>query len=312
MLDKYIRLLKNGKVVAFPTETVYGLGADAWNPDAVKKVFETKGRPADNPLIVHISNIQEVEDFAESISEDAKKLMEAFWPGPLTIIFFKKPEVLDIITGGLGTVALRWPKHPLSQDLIARAGPLVAPSANSSGNPSPTKAEHVKEDFGEDFPVIDAGTTDIGLESTVLDITEIPYRIYRPGAISAKEIETVTNREVIQASSSNSSDTTAARSPGTKYSHYSPKAVVQWLSEEASIQPEKGLYLLHNRKSGSSSKNLVQYNGNYKKMGRELYDRFRQADHLGLAAVFVEPFTEKQQKQSIVQALQNRITKAIG
>lgn len=312
MLDKYIRLLKDGKVVAFPTETVYGLGADAWNPDAVKKVFETKGRPADNPLIVHISTIQEVEDFAETISEDAKKLMEAFWPGPLTLIFSKKPEVLDIITGGLDTVALRWPKHPLSQDLIARAGPLVAPSANSSGNPSPTKAEHVKEDFGKDFPVIDAGTTDIGLESTVLDITEIPYRIYRPGAISAEEIEKITGQKVIQASISESSDDTAARSPGTKYSHYAPKAVVQWLPEEASIQPHKGLYLLHNRNSNYNSKNVIQYNGNYRKMAHELYDRFRQADHLGLAAVFVEPFTDNQRKQAIVQALRNRITKAIG
>lgn len=310
MLDQYVQLLKNGEVVAFPTETVYGLGADAWNPDAVKKVFETKGRPADNPLIVHISYSNQVEDFAESVSEDARKLMEAFWPGPLTLIFPKKTEVLDIITGGLDTVALRWPKHPLSQDLIARAGPLVAPSANSSGKPSPTKAKHVKEDFGSDFPVIEAGTTDIGLESTVLDITETPFRIYRPGAVSAKEIEEVTGKKVVQASSS--SKNTATRSPGTKYSHYSPKAEVQWLAEEANINPQKGLYLLHSRDARLSDETVIHYGANFQQMARELYDRFRQADHLGLSAVFIEPFTDQQLEQSIVEALFNRISKAIG
>lgn len=310
MLDQYIQLLKNGNVVAFPTETVYGLGADAWNPDAVKKVFETKGRPADNPLIVHISNTNEVEDFADTISEDARKLMEAFWPGPLTLIFRKKPEVLDIITAGLDTVALRWPKHPLSQDLIARAGPLVAPSANSSGKPSPTKPEHVKEDFGDDFPVIEAGTTDIGLESTVLDITEIPYHIYRPGAVSAKEIEKVTGQktELVTPPSKD----TAARSPGTKYSHYSPEAKVQWLPKDASIDPSKELYLLHSRSAHPTGENIIHYKGDYSRMARELYDRFRQADHLGMTSVFVESFSDEQRKESIVQALQNRIDKAVG
>jgi len=310
LLDRYVELLKNGEVVAFPTETVYGLGADAWNPDAIKKVFETKGRPSDNPLIVHISNVNEVENFAADIPADAQKLMKAFWPGPLTLIFRKKPEVLDIITAGLDTVALRWPNHPLSQDLIAQTGPLVAPSANSSGRPSPTRAEHVQEDFGKDFPVIEAGETNIGLESTVLDITSAPYRIYRPGAVSAEEIAKVTGKKVIHASQH--STETSTRSPGTKYSHYAPDALVQWLTSEVHPDDKKTLYLLHSGLNHPSQENIIEYDGDYHKMAHELYDRFRQADHRGYNKILIEPFSDIQLKKALVQALQNRINKAVG
>ncbi|MEL7834318.1 L-threonylcarbamoyladenylate synthase [Fodinibius sp. Rm-B-1B1-1] len=308
MLDRFITLLKKGEVVAFPTETVYGLGADAQNPDAIKKVFETKGRPSDNPLIVHVSDQKQVKQFATNISEDARKLMDTFWPGPLTLIFKKKPEVLDLITAGLDTVALRWPKHPLSQELIALAGPLVAPSANSSGKPSPTKAEHVKEDFGKDFPVVEAGETAIGLESTVLDISSEPYTIYRPGAISAQEIANIIHKNV-EYKSTKSQETTA-KSPGTKYTHYTPDASVQWLKENPHIA-DNTLYLLHSR-TISDGKNMIQYEGNFNKMAHELYDRFRQADHLGYTAIAIEPFSDDQYDNPIVQALQNRISKAIG
>jgi L-threonylcarbamoyladenylate synthase len=310
LLNRYIDLLKSGEVVAFPTETVYGLGADAKNPDAIHKVFEIKGRPSDNPLIVHISGKEQVEDFASEISEDARKLMDAFWPGPLTLIFKKKPEVLDLITAGLDTVALRWPKHPLSQELIARVGPVVAPSANSSGKPSPTKAEHVKEDFGNDFPVVDAGETAIGLESTVLDISSEPYTIYRPGAISADEITEIIGKEVFQDSGSSKDET--AKSPGTKYSHYTPKARVQWISSGDTTFVEEALYLLHSRPAPRKSNRVIHYDRNFNKMAHELYDRFRQADHQQLDFVFVEPFSNEQLQKPIVQALQNRISKAIG
>ncbi|MDZ7660607.1 L-threonylcarbamoyladenylate synthase [Fodinibius sp.] len=310
MLDQYINLLKSGEVVAFPTETVYGLGADAKNPDAIKKVFEIKGRPSDNPLIVHIADKKQVEDFASEITDDAQKLMDAFWPGPLTLIFKKKPEVLDIITAGLDTVALRWPKHPLSQQLIALAGPVVAPSANSSGKPSPTKAEHVKEDFGDDFPVVDAGETEIGLESTVLDITSEPYTIYRPGAVSADDISSIIDKEVIQESNSSTDET--AKSPGTKYSHYSPEAKVQWISGGDATFVEEALYLLHSRPAPRKNSRVIHYDGNFNKMAHELYDRFRHADHQHLEYVFIEPFSDEQLQKPIVQALQNRISKAIG
>jgi L-threonylcarbamoyladenylate synthase len=309
LLDRYVGLLHNGEIVAFPTETVYGLGADAWNATAIQKVFDLRGRPADNPLIVHVSTIKEVEDFAAEISDDARKLMKKFWPGPLTLIFPKKPEVLDIITGGLDTVALRWPKHPLSQGLIARVGPLVAPSANSSGKPSPTKPEHVKEDFGDDFPIVEAGETEIGLESTVLDISGHPYQIYRPGAISAEEIEEVVNTKVIVTQSSKKGN--AAKSPGTKYSHYSPEASVRWLKEDEDFSEPNALYLFHSGKIDRNDTNVINFKNDYKRLGHELYDRFRQADQKGYTEIVIEPFSEQQQER-LIPALVNRIEKAVS
>ena len=311
MLDRYIQLLKEGEIVAFPTETVYGLGADAWNPSAVQKVFKKKERPADNPLIVHIDTIPAVEQFAREVSDDARTLMHHFWPGPLTLIFKKKAEVLDLVTAGLDTVAIRWPKHPLSQELIAQAGPLVAPSANSSGRPSPTRAEHVREDFGEHFPVIDAGKTAIGLESTVLDLSATPYRIYRPGAISRQEIERITGKK-ISANDDKKSEDTAAKSPGTKYTHYSPDAIVRWLNAKETIAVDScTLYLLHSRRPEQEGENIIIYEGDFQKLARELYDRFRQADHQEYATVVIEPFAGEQE-DSLIPVLTNRIQKAIG
>ena len=307
MLDRYIQLLEAGEIVAFPTETVYGLGADAWNPTAIQKVFDQKERPSDNPLIVHVSSMAEVEHFALEISEDARQLMKAFWPGPLTLIFKKKPEVLDLVTAGLDTVAVRWPSHPLSQDLIANTGPLVAPSANSSGRPSPTRADHVREDFGADFPVVDAGETAIGLESTVIDLSERPYTIYRPGAVSAKEI---TKKIDAQVQIANNKPGAKTKSPGTKYTHYAPDASVGWLPEERTDDPDT-LYLLHSGRKKGNKSNVIQYNGNFKRMAHELYDRFRQADHNGFHAIAIETFPNKEQ-DSLIPALTNRITKAIG
>lgn len=310
MLEKYIQLIKSGEVVAFPTETVYGLGADARNPDAVKKVFETKGRPADNPLIIHIADIKSVKHFARNVPEAAEKLMESFWPGPLTLIFKKKPEVLDIITGGLATVALRWPSHPISQNLIAQTGPLVAPSANTSGKPSPTKPEHVTEDFGEDFPVIEAGETQIGLESTVLDVSHKPFRIYRPGYIGKTQIENIIGEKVCFAESGENTET---RSPGTKYSHYSPKATVRWLKPGEMANADNALYLFHEKNPEHVSDHIIYYQGNYHQMAHELFDRFRQADHRNLNEVVIEQISEEtQQENAIAMALYNRINKAVG
>lgn len=311
MLDRYINLLKSGQVVAFPTETVYGLGADANNLEAVRRVFEVKNRPADNPLIVHVCNRSMVEQFAAEIPEEAEKLMNAFWPGPLTLIFRKKPEVLDIVTGGLKTVALRWPAHPLSQDLIARAGALVAPSANKSGKPSPTRPEHVKEDFGEYFPIVEAGETQIGLESTVLDVSQTPFRIYRPGAISRNQIENIIEKPV-QTITDNSGEVTSPKSPGTKYSHYAPDATVAWL-ENGTFAQENTLFLIHTIAPDKSSDHIVFYDQDYEQMGHELYDRFRQADQEGFAFIEIEPFSEELfRAHPITEALHNRISKAIG
>jgi L-threonylcarbamoyladenylate synthase len=311
LLHRYIRLLKSGEVVAFPTETVYGLGADAWNLSAVQRVFEVKGRPSDNPLIVHIISRDMLKQFAADIPEKAELLMKAFWPGPLTLIFNKKPEVLDAITAGLNTVAVRWPSHPVAQKLIAQTGPLVAPSANSSGRPSPTKPEHVKEDFGDGFPVIEAGETEIGLESTVLDVSSAPFQIYRPGAVGAQQIEGILKEPVKIGGKTTGKQ--AARSPGTKYSHYSPEAKVKWLNNEEIVESDTVLFLLHTKKPDKKAHNIIVFEEDYRAMAHQLFDRFRQADHQGYQEIRVEPFSGDQlEAVPIVAALKNRISKAVG
>lgn len=211
------RMLKKGEVVAFPTETVYGLGANALDANAVAKVFLLKGRPADNPLIVHIGDDRMLATVAGSISPIAKRLMKRFWPGPLTIIFRKKSAVPSITTGGRADVAVRMPKHPVALRLIKEAGvPIAAPSANRSGRPSPTAAAHVLEDFPNLF-VIDGGETQHGVESTVISLVGKPA-ILRLGAISVEEI-----REIIPAVAVKTRPVgNVAASPGQKYKHYAP------------------------------------------------------------------------------------------
>ncbi|MEX0719142.1 MAG: L-threonylcarbamoyladenylate synthase [Balneolaceae bacterium] len=303
----YIKLIKSGEVVAFPTETVYGLGADALNPAAIKKVFSLKSRPADNPLIVHISSSDQIHNFAAEIPASALELMAAFWPGPLTLVFKKKPLVLDLITAGLETVALRMPDHAVALKLITETGALVAPSANKSGRPSPTKAEHVLADFGDDFPVIDGGATEIGIESTVLDLTSNVPSILRPGKIGKAEIESVLGKEI---NITDEENINTPKSPGQKYSHYKPKAGVQYGS--ISIIENNILYLVQDEKF-SGSKNMIHYSGNLELLSKELYDRFRQADIEGYASVFIEQIEAYQKKNpSLYTALMNRIQKAVG
>ncbi|TFG61014.1 MAG: threonylcarbamoyl-AMP synthase [Spirochaetales bacterium] len=313
-MEELVKIIKSGGVVAFPTETVYGLGADAWNPDAVTAVFNVKGRPSDNPLIVHVAEKNGAYDFATAVPEDAERLMEAFWPGPLTLILIKKPEVLDIVTAGLPSVALRMPNHGLALEFIRRTGPLVGPSANRSGGPSPTTAAHVKDDFGAGFPVLDGGACGIGLESTVLDVTREPYTIYRPGAISADEISAVLRKDVRHLLPGKENFTAVASpSPGLKYTHYAPAAAVRWLDPGESARDPETLYLFHTHGSGST-KNSIHYRGDYTALARELYDRFRQADKQGFTKIAVEPFPEQVQSggNTIIPALKNRISKAAG
>lgn len=303
-ISKYITLIKSGHPVAFPTETVYGLGADAWNPSAISKVFEIKGRPSDNPLIVHVSDKDQVRDFVKEISETAELLMEIFWPGPLSLVLKKKAKVLDAITAGLDTVAIRMPDHPLALELITQTGPLVAPSANTSGKPSPTKAEHVHQDFGEDFPVIDGEATKIGLESTVVDLTGKTPAILRPGSINRKQLEDVLGAEVEE---SFFHQIEQPKSPGQKYSHYKPKAEVRWLTGEDDLADSSTLFLL--QEGELKADNLIYYHNDLEQMARELYDRFRQADLEGFGRVLIGPL--KDSDKPVVSALVNRIERAI-
>lgn len=305
-LSRYTEIIQNGGLVAFPTETVYGLGADAMNPAAVAKVFEQKGRPSDNPLIVHVAGRDQLDAFAAQISEDAEKLIEAFWPGPLTLILPKKPEVPDAVTSGLNTVALRMPDHPAALQFIREAGALVGPSANTSGKPSPTKAGHVRKDFGTEFPVLDGGATRIGLESTVLDLSGSVPVILRPGAVSAEDILRATGIEVLPFTQEEA--TAQPKSPGQKYSHYKPEAEV--LYNDFTSFDDKNLYLI--QKGPASTRNIINYAGNLQQLSKELYDRFRQADHEGYEAVFIQPLETglRPEYPGLYDALLNRILKA--
>ncbi|MCD8119656.1 MAG: threonylcarbamoyl-AMP synthase [Lachnospiraceae bacterium] len=230
-------LLRAGELVAFPTETVYGLGGDAMNPQAAKKIYAAKNRPSDNPLIAHISNRKMLADVAEEIPETAVRLMDAFWPGPLTLILKKKPEVPDSTTGGLDTVAVRMPEHPVAAALIeAFGGSVAAPSANLSGKPSPTDAEYVKEDMnGRIAAIVDGGSVKIGLESTIVDVTgECPV-ILRPGFITKEMLEeTVGEVRVDPAVLSRPDEHIRPKAPGMKYRHYAPKAPITLFEGETS------------------------------------------------------------------------------
>lgn len=229
-----VEILKNGGIIAFPTETVYGLGADATNPEAVAKIFEAKGRPADNPLIVHVDSKAKAMEFAEELSPLALQCMDAFWPGALTLIVKSKPErFAENVTVGLSTVGIRVPDHPVALNLLKRLPfPLAAPSANTSGKPSPTLAEHVYHDMEGKIPLIlDGGATAIGLESTVLDMTSEPPVILRPGRISQEQIEKVIGK--VRLSSEIKGD--APKAPGMKYIHYAPEAPVYLIENDRAL-----------------------------------------------------------------------------
>ena len=223
-LKKGAEIIKGGNLVAFPTETVYGLGANGLDNKAVKKIFEAKGRPQDNPLILHISHIEEVKPLVDFISQDVEKLMEAFWPGPLTIILKRSNLVPDIITGGLDTVAIRMPNNPIALKLIELCQlPIAAPSANTSGKPSPTQASHVSQDlYGKVDLIIDGGNTGIGVESTVLDMSRDIPTILRPGGITLEDLRIYLPN--VEEDLSIVKEDEIPLSPGQKYRHYAPKA----------------------------------------------------------------------------------------
>lgn len=302
-ISAFSQIIKQGGIVAFPTETVYGLGASAFDPSAIEQVFNAKGRPSDNPLIVHVSNLKQLSSFTDHFDERARLLAEKFWPGPISLIFPKRSSVLDQITAGLPTVAIRIPNHSMALDLINRTGPLVAPSANKSGRPSPTSATHIREDFGEDIPILDGGHTTIGLESTVLDLTEKLPAILRPGSISKEQIESILNCEVQQ---SHQLTTNIAKSPGQKYSHYKPAADVLWIPELPQYLDPEILFL--SMSSSIEKENLIGFNGDPDKMARFLYDRFRYADHFGYSQIHIVNFEVR--ADDVTSALKNRIDKA--
>jgi L-threonylcarbamoyladenylate synthase len=287
-LDPIADLIRNGGVAAFPTETVYGLGASVWDEAAVREVFRLKGRPNDNPLIVHVATFPQLRQLALEITAPTRLLIQKFWPGPLTLVFRKKTGIPDAVTAGLNTVAIRMPRHPLTLELIRRTGPLVGPSANRSGRPSPTTAAHVRQDFGSEVPVLEGGACDIGLESTVLDVTEVPYRVLRPGLVTPALIRDVAGLYV----QTTEDEVDLARSPGNRHAHYAPHAKVVWLDGD----PEAGTHVIRH------GQDLVA-------LAARLYAEFRSADEAGAATVAVERVDPA---HPLAPVLVNRIVKAMG
>ncbi|MGE7183625.1 L-threonylcarbamoyladenylate synthase [Peribacillus sp. NPDC006672] len=315
-------LLRADQVVAFPTETVYGLGANAKSDEAVKKVFEAKGRPSDNPLIVHIASDDQLSDIVEEIPVKARKLIAEFWPGPLTLIMKRKPGQLStLVTAGLDTVAVRMPDHLVALGLIRASDlPIAAPSANTSGKPSPTSAKHVEDDLmGRIAGIVDGGTTGVGVESTVLDCTvEVPV-ILRPGGVTLEQLEAVIG-EVRQDVALKNQET-PPKAPGMKYTHYAPKAPLFLVKgNQAFLQK-----LVNEKRSDGLKVGIItalehqqDYNADYvvvpgsltdlHTVATGLYDTLRQFDELEVDIIFSEMFPN----YGIGAAVMNRLEKAAG
>jgi L-threonylcarbamoyladenylate synthase len=323
VIKKAADLIKKGEVVAFPTETVYGLGANALNSSAVKKIFKAKGRPSDNPLIAHISNKKQLSNLINAeIPEVVERLISEFWPGPLTIIFNKSKIVPDITTASLDTVAVRMPSHPVALALIEKVQlPLAAPSANSSGLPSPTKAEHVYNDLNGKVPlIVDGGICNIGVESTVIEIKANQVNILRPGGITK---EMIINRvgKAFKVISEHDKKVDNPKSPGMKYKHYSPQTPL-WIVKKSSINNifsdnklanRKTLFIL--TKETVDNVNLKEVDVDIENMGsindlnyiaKHLFNLLRDADKKDYDLILIEEVPDR----DIGEAVMNRLKKA--
>ncbi len=283
--------LQTGHVVSLPTETVYGLGADARDGIAVASIFELKGRPQFNPLIVHIENIEEADRIGR-FDKISRKLAEAFWPGPLTIVLPRKTDsgISDLVTAGLDTIALRVPDHPVAQEILSLAGcPIAAPSANLSGRISPTTAEHVAADFHNvDLLIVDGGPTVLGLESTVVSCSETGVFILRPGTVTTEEIEQVLGQKV----SFSKADEANPVSPGQLLSHYAPKSTIRL--NAGSVSQTEGLLAFGQEtpKGAAMVLNLSQ-SGDLKEAAANLFAMLRELDSGNLSGIAVMPVPEE-------------------
>ena len=254
-IEQAAQIIKEGGLVAFPTETVYGLGANALDGLACEKIFTAKGRPQDNPLIVHVSDYDMLKTIVKSVPDGAKELMDAFWPGPLTIVFEKSEAIAGVVSAGLSTVAVRMPSDPVALEIIAKSGvPIAAPSANRSKRPSPTKAQHVIHDLDGRVEMIVTGQDcEVGLESTVIALDGRQVTILRPGAVTKEDIENVLQNVKIDKAVLQEYSGGKVASPGMKHTHYAPNAEVYVISydSDASVMAQKvSKYLKQNKESG--------------------------------------------------------------
>ena len=321
------RILQEGGLVAFPTETVYGLGGDALNPESSRKIYAAKGRPSDNPLIIHIASMEALHLIVKEMNARVKKVAESFWPGPLTIILPKSDAVPEETTGGLQTVAVRLPSHPVARKLIECAGGYVAaPSANVSGKPSPTLAKYVIEDMdGRIDMIIDGGEVGIGLESTIVDLTVDPPQILRPGYITQEMLNEVLGQVDVDKTILDNSSGLAPKAPGMKYRHYAPKGDLTIVTGDAEdvvayINGQAAAFDAAGKKVGiiASDEMLQQYHAAIVKnignrldetaIARNLYRILREFDEEGAEVIFSEAFDDG----GMGQAIMNRLLKAAG
>ena len=318
-IDQAAKYIRAGELVAFPTETVYGLGADATNSEAVAKIFEAKGRPADNPLIVHVADVEQIEEYVAHVSADARRLIQAFMPGPLTIVLPSDQKIADNVTAGLETVAIRIPNHEAAQELIQKANrPIAAPSANISGKPSPTSALHVFQDLNGKIPaILDGGTTGVGLESTVVDCTGEKVTVIRPGFITQSDLESVLGYSI--ESTETDSDASQPKSPGVKYTHYQPEVPLTLIDGDIEFFQETiDRYQASGKRVGvlvseelatQLSADEFQICGtqdNLETIAGELYQSLRGFKQSEVDLILAETYPE----EGVGQAIMNRLTKA--
>lgn len=322
-------IIKQGGLVAFPTETVYGLGANGLEEKAAAKIYTAKGRPSDNPLILHIAEVEQLNKIVKTIPETAQKMIKRFWPGPLTIVFEKATCVPYGITGGLETVAVRMPDHKIARRLIQESGvPIAAPSANISGRPSPTKASHVVEDlYGKIDMILDGGSVGIGLESTIVDVTTTPPVILRPGYITQEMLTELLEEEICldPALLHGLSLDKKPKAPGMKYRHYAPKAeliivegltykVVEQIETLAAEQEAKGkrVGIITTKESQNNyHTGLIKVIGTREQeetIAQNLYNVLREFDKNQVDVIYSEGFS----KENFGQAIMNRLVKAAG
>lgn len=310
-IERAVRVLRDGGLVAFPTETVYGLGADARNPAAVAKIFAAKGRPADHPLIVHLPSPELLPRWAARVPDAAHRLADAFWPGPLAIVLPRANGVPDAVTGGLDTVGLRMPAHPVALALLRAFGDgIAAPSANRYGRVSPTVAEHVHEELGDRVDVVlEGGRCDVGIESTIVDLSGETPVLLRPGAVTVAMLEDVLGTPVRMAGEG------ATPAPGRKPSHYAPRARVLLASDAEAVSLARSFAcggarvgLLSVRPPLDPAVVWLGLPDDPAQQARQLYQRLRDADALGLDVVIAVP----PQGDGITQALQDRLRRAAG
>ena len=317
-LNKAAEALSCGKLVAFPTETVYGLGANALDNEAVASIFKAKGRPQDNPLIVHIAEKEDIKKLVKCVPDAAQKVLDNLTPGPVTIVLEKSDIVPDVVTAGGKTVAVRVPESEIARELIKRAGvPVAAPSANTSGKPSPTKASHVYADLSESVEyIVDGGSCRVGLESTVVDLTVTPPVILRPGGVTHEELSSLLGE--VLGYSKDEDEKTAPKSPGMKYRHYAPEGemtvftgvgIRDEIKNEIISRKDKKIYVLTAGEYNYEAAACINCGAAPEEYSRNLFDALRSADGFGAEVVFAEfPFSPG----GITTALYNRILKSCG